>query len=155
MDQVDTAGDNPELDKETTQMEDDEDIQAEEGISAPTNQGWSIAVSKGTRECRNKKLYPVCNYVSYDRLSLGYRKSVQALLTTVIPRNVQDAMSQAEWKTAMDEEMLAIRKNGTWDMGPLPEGKKLVGNRWVYTIKHNSYVSIARYKARLIARGYT
>ena len=155
MDLVDTAGDNPELEKETTQMEDEEDIQAEEDISAPTNQGWSIAVSKGTRECRSQKLYPTCNYVSYDRLSSGFRKIVQALLTTVIPRNVQDAMSQVEWKTAMDEEMLALRKNSTWDMGPLPEGKKLVGSRWVYTIKHNSDGSIARYKARLVARGYT
>ena len=125
MDQVDTARDNPELDKKTTQMEDEEDVQAEEDISATTNQGWSNAVSKGTRECHSKKLYPVCNYVSYDRLSSGYIKIVQTLLTTVIPRNVQDAMSQAEWKTAMDEEMLTLRKNGTWDMGPLPEGKKI------------------------------
>ena len=52
----------------------------------------------------------------------------------------------------MDEEMQALRKNDTWEMGPLLEGKKLIGSRWVYAIKHNSD---SRYKARLIARGYT
>ena len=36
----------------------------------------------------------------------------------------------------MDEEMQALRKNDTWEMEPLPEGKKLIGR--VYAIKHNS-----------------
>ena len=51
--------------------------------------------------------------------------------------------------------MEALEKNGTWEMGPLPVGKKLVGNHWVFTIKYHSNGSIVRYKARLVARGYT
>ena len=60
------------------------------------------------RECRKKDLYPVCNYVSYDRISSGYKKIVQALLSTSTPRNILEAMSQTEWKKAMDEEMQAL-----------------------------------------------
>ena len=130
-------------------------IQEGEDNQTATNEGWSIAVSKGIRECQKKDLYPVCNYVSYNRMSSGYKKIVQALLSTSTPRNVQEAMSQTEWKKAMDEEMQALRKNDTWEMEPLPEGKKLIGSRWVYATKHNSDGSIARYKARLVARGYT
>ena len=40
-------------------------------------------------------------------------------------------------------------------MVDLPKGKKPVGCKWVYTLKCKSDRSLDRYKARLVARGYT
>ena len=37
----------------------------------------------------------------------------------------------------------------------LPRGKKIVGCKWVFTIKHKAGGTIERYKARLVAKGYT
>ena len=51
--------------------------------------------------------------------------------------------------------MTALKKNQTWDLVPLPRGKKRVGCRWVYTIKYKADGSVERYKARLVAKGYT
>ncbi|MCO5569069.1 hypothetical protein L7F22_022776 [Adiantum nelumboides] len=54
----------------------------------------------------------------------------------------------------MNEEMDALYGNETWELVPLPKGKKPIGYRWVYKVKHNSNGSVSRYKARLVAKGY-
>ncbi|CAL8990567.1 unnamed protein product [Prunus brigantina] len=47
------------------------------------------------------------------------------------------------------------RKNGIWELVPLPHGKKTVGCKWIYTVKLKADGSVERYKARLVAKGYT
>jgi hypothetical protein len=51
--------------------------------------------------------------------------------------------------------MQALQKNSTWELVSLPEGKKTIGYRWVFTVKLRTDGSIDRYKARLVAKGYT
>ena len=36
----------------------------------------------------------------------------------------------------------------------MPKGKKAIGCKWVYKVKHNLDGRISRYKARLVAKGY-
>ena len=55
----------------------------------------------------------------------------------------------------MQIEMDALKKNQTWEKCKIPEGKKLVGCKWVFTIKHKADRTVERYKARLVAKGYT
>lgn len=38
-------------------------------------------------------------------------------------------------KDAMKEELGAHQKNKTWDLLPLPAGKRAVGCKWVFTVK--------------------
>ena len=57
--------------------------------------------------------------------------------------------------SVMIEEMKVLHKNHTWELVKLPIGKKTVGCRWVFTVKHNADGSIERYKAKLVAKGYT
>ncbi|MCO5605811.1 hypothetical protein L7F22_059995 [Adiantum nelumboides] len=54
----------------------------------------------------------------------------------------------------MNEEMDAFYGNETWELVPLPKGKKPNGCRWVYKVKHNSDGSVNSCKARLVAKGY-
>ena len=55
----------------------------------------------------------------------------------------------------MKEEINALVRNKTWEKCILPTGKKPVGCKWVFTIKHKADGSIERYKAMLVAKGYT
>ena len=55
----------------------------------------------------------------------------------------------------MDTEMKSMEENDVWDLVPLPAGRKIVGSKWVYKVKTGADGLIQRYKARLVAQGYT
>jgi hypothetical protein len=99
--------------------------------------------------------YPISNHVSFHRLSRLYAFTVNQLSTVSIPSNVHDALAYPKWTKATNEEMEALQKNATWELAPLPEGKRIIGCKWVFTVKLKADDSIDRYKARLVAKGYT
>ena len=59
------------------------------------------------------------------------------------------------WHTAMKSEIAALHANGTWSLVPFDPSMNVVGCRWVYKIKRRADGAIDRYKARLVARGFT
>ncbi|KAL0544873.1 hypothetical protein IC582_020003 [Cucumis melo] len=71
------------------------------------------------------------------------------------PLNFEEALKNDKWKIAMDEEIKSIKKNDTWELSTLPNGKKAVGVKWVFKIKRNEKGEVERYKARLVAKGYS
>lgn len=44
----------------------------------------------------------------------------------------EDAEKEDKWCKAMEEELLAIQENQTWDLVNFPEGKKAIGLKWVF-----------------------
>ncbi|VVA38604.1 PREDICTED: Retrovirus-related Pol poly from transposon, partial [Prunus dulcis] len=65
------------------------------------------------------------------------------------------ASTKSEWQQAMIEEIQALQTQGTWDLVPPPSDKNIVGCRWIYKIKRHADGRIARYKARLVAQGFS
>ena len=57
--------------------------------------------------------------------------------------------------TAMREEWESLMKNGTFKIVPRPHDAKLVKSKWVYKIKTDENNLPVRFKARLVARGYS
>lgn len=53
----------------------------------------------------------------------------------------------------MDDEFNALLHNGTWELIP-SSGHKPIGCKWVFRIKRNPDGSIAKYNARLVAKGF-
>ncbi|KAE8707942.1 hypothetical protein F3Y22_tig00110365pilonHSYRG00006 [Hibiscus syriacus] len=73
------------------------------------------------------------------------------------PSTYQEAINSSYaslWMMAMQEEIEALHKNNTWDLVPLPQGRKPIGNKWVFKIKRNGDDQVERYRARLVVKGY-
>jgi hypothetical protein len=110
-----------------------------------------IALRKGIRAARIKTVqrhrfeHDISNYVSYNALSPSYKAFVASLQVLLIPRDWKTTKQNPWWGEAMVEELEALRKNKTWELTHL-----LVG-----TVKQNLEGKVERYKARLVARGYS
>ena len=48
-----------------------------------------------------------------------------------------------------------MKSNHVWDLVDLRLGWKTIGNKWVLKVKRQADSSIERYKACLVAKGYT
>ncbi|GJQ96310.1 ribonuclease H-like domain-containing protein [Tanacetum coccineum] len=49
----------------------------------------------------------------------------------------------------------ALNRNNTWTICDLPEGRKAIGSKWLWKIKYKSSGEIKRYKARVMAKGFS
>jgi len=48
-----------------------------------------------------------------------------------------------------------LEHNNNWDIVSLPPGKKPIGCKWIYKVKHKVDGSVERLKARLVVKGFT
>lgn len=60
-----------------------------------------------------------------------------------------------EWIKSMNEEYDSLMKARTWTLVDKPVNKNIVGCKWVYKTKTDAQGHIIRYKARLVAQGYS
>nr|GEX05837.1 NB-ARC domains-containing protein [Tanacetum cinerariifolium] len=75
------------------------------------------------------------------------------------PLTYQEAVAcedSSKWKAATKEEMYSLRKNKTWELVDHQAGQKPMTYKWLFKIKEGiEGVQNPRYKARLVARGFT
>ncbi|KAJ0598803.1 putative RNA-directed DNA polymerase [Helianthus annuus] len=171
---IDTSDifDNHEIDIEQTVQEEhgepiqeEQPIQEEHGVTTQeeTTERYVLPprVNRGVPPKRyspeketSSSRYPMAN-IAKGNLSREAKAFASSLYDEQIPNSVEQALESKNWKDAMETEMKALVKNDTWEKCVLPQGKKLVGCRWVFTIKHKPDGTIERYKARLVAKGYS
>ncbi|CAN1749024.1 Retrovirus-related Pol polyprotein from transposon TNT 1-94 [Linum perenne] len=71
------------------------------------------------------------------------------------PCTYSQAVKHNGWQQAMKSEYDALMRNGTWLLVPCPTNANIVGCKWIYRIKRHSNGTFQRYKARLVAQGYS
>ena len=105
-----------------------------------------------------------------DEIPLGVRRSsrtskppdkfgewVNISVGNFEPKTVQEALDSPEsvqWKQAMENEILAMKKNEVWSLMKLPQDVKIIDNKWVFKRKVDSKGEV-KFKARLVAKGFT
>jgi hypothetical protein len=100
-------------------------------------------------------LYPLSNFHCLKALSPSYHAYTMSITHNTEPNSYLEACKDAKWIQAMNLELDALTKTGTWKIVDLPPNVKPIGSRWVYRVKYKSDGTVERYKARLVAKGYS
>ncbi|KAK1693377.1 hypothetical protein QYE76_010074 [Lolium multiflorum] len=77
-----------------------------------------------------------------------------AAVVPAAPSGYSEAARHVPWKLAMDDEMAALHRNGTWRLVPFRPGLNVIDSKWIYKLKFKADGSVDRYKARLVAKGF-
>ncbi|KAE9316091.1 hypothetical protein PF008_g19103 [Phytophthora fragariae] len=62
---------------------------------------------------------------------------------------------QYELKKAIASGLESLIANKTWKLVPKPAHQRPIGCRWVFALKRDEKGQVVRYKARLVANGYS
>ncbi|KAA3462542.1 putative LRR receptor-like serine/threonine-protein kinase [Gossypium australe] len=74
------------------------------------------------------------------------------IFSSILTKNEPSSIAEA-FKTAQ-AEYNALISNHTWDLMPLPAGRRAVRCKWIFKVKRNANGSVAWYKGRLMVKGY-
>ena len=77
-----------------------------------------------------------------DSDPLTYRQSVNSPLSP-------------QWLGALDSEYESIRRNGVWEEVIVPPGCNVAGSKLVFKRKMNSAGIVVKFKARVVAQGFS
>ena len=74
------------------------------------------------------------------------------------PKSYKDALSRSDsdkWLNAILDKINSIEMNGTYELVDLPFNRQAIGSKWVFKLKRDVEGNISKYKARLVAQGYS
>ena len=74
------------------------------------------------------------------------------------PRTLTEARRRPEWphwEKAILEELETLKAAGTWRLEDAPPGANIISLKWVLKAKKDAAGNIVRYKARLVAQGFS
>ncbi|CAI7859543.1 unnamed protein product [Closterium sp. NIES-53] len=91
---------------------------------------------------------------------LGLAAAVQYSSTVNLePKTARQALSGPhceKWLEAMDRELAALEKRGTWDLIPIekPVNKNVLTGKWVFRVKTKADGTYEKHKARWVVHGF-
>nr|GEV17612.1 putative reverse transcriptase, RNA-dependent DNA polymerase, Gag-polypeptide of LTR copia-type [Tanacetum cinerariifolium] len=94
-------------------------------------------------------------HVNYSKLSGNNMCFASNLNKSSEPKCLKEAILDKNWIYAMNNEMEALFRNKTWVLVDLPPNRKTIGCKWLWKIKYKSTGEIKRYKAMLVAKGFS
>ncbi|GKA51263.1 retrotransposon protein, putative, ty1-copia subclass [Tanacetum coccineum] len=156
----------PTVDPHTGENPGNEDEEQDEGPQQQNLDNYVLVRDRAKRTTTIPARYRDEGNVSLSRPSgskvddmAAYAFAIAEEEDTHEPITFQEAINSSEkdeWVRAMKEEMSSLKKNHTWELVDQPPGQKLISCKWLYKIKEGiEGVQKPRYKARVVARGFT
>nr|GEY65905.1 putative ribonuclease H-like domain-containing protein [Tanacetum cinerariifolium] len=66
-----------------------------------------------------------------------------------------EALKDADWVSAVQEELYQFERLKVWRLVPRPEGKTIIKTKWIFKNKKDESSLVIRNKARLVVVGYS
>nr|GEW58901.1 retrovirus-related Pol polyprotein from transposon TNT 1-94 [Tanacetum cinerariifolium] len=95
---------------------------------------------------------PVSTRLQLHEQALFY--NYDAFLTSVEPKTYREALTQACWIEAMQEELHEFERLEVWELVPSPDKVMVITLKWIYKVELDELGGILKNKARLVACGY-
>ncbi|KAH9782240.1 hypothetical protein KPL71_008811 [Citrus sinensis] len=131
---------------------DGSDVVQESEPAENEDNSYQLVRDRKRRAVRPPKRYTVADLIAYALIAAQEVNEEE-------PRTYKEAINSRDklkWKEAMDEEIESLMKNGTWKLIVRPEKRKTVSFKWIFKVKEGiSDAEPSRFKARLVARGFT
>nr|GEU83730.1 retrovirus-related Pol polyprotein from transposon TNT 1-94 [Tanacetum cinerariifolium] len=70
-------------------------------------------------------------------------------ISTIEPKNVNEALGDENWIVAMQEELNQFIANDVWELLPQPRNMTIIGTKWLFRNKLDENSTVSRNKARL------
>nr|GEU30986.1 retrovirus-related Pol polyprotein from transposon TNT 1-94 [Tanacetum cinerariifolium] len=108
------------------------------------------------KESRNHPLENVIGNLNQRTLrSQSQNKSnFFCFISTIEPKNVNEALGDESWIVAMHEELNQFIANDVWELVPQPKNMTIIGTKWVFRNKLDENGIVSRNKSRLVTQGY-
>lgn len=90
--------------------------------------------------------------------SVYAKRPFSAKVACVEPKSFDEALEAGDaknWREAISAELEAHKTNKTWEIVPRSRDVNEISAKWIFKVKHDSRGNVERYKARLVARGFT
>ena len=144
-----------EVEAEENQQQQKEEISASESSQEPqppTPQSWKLARDRARRAVKPSTKYSDAEFLFFCLL-------VAEEVEYSEPCSYEEAVESKDhqkWMQAMIEEIDSLLKNGTWVLVERPDGRRVVSCKWIFKRKLEAAgTEKVRFKARLVARGFT
>jgi hypothetical protein len=99
--------------------------------------------------------YSLSSVISYKHFSSFHKAFCLSIASQSEPKYFHYAVKSPQWRETMKAKITALQANNTWILTLLSPGKKAIGCELMYRVNNKVEGSVERYKAQLIAKGYT
>ncbi|GJV32483.1 retrovirus-related pol polyprotein from transposon TNT 1-94 [Tanacetum coccineum] len=143
----------------------DDDLDEEEAIKITEKKilendikGETLEIDKiiNIKESRNHPLENVIGNLNQRTLrsQAQNQSNLFCFISTIEPKNVNEALMDESWIIAMQEELNEFIANDVWELVSQPRNMKIIGTKWVFRNKLDKNCIVSLNKARLVAQGY-
>ncbi|KAE8188964.1 hypothetical protein CF336_g5868 [Tilletia laevis] len=116
----------------------------------PIDQDWNRVELMGITEASELEAMALLANGGTEPRTLDGQLLEPATFAEALAREDRD-----EWKASMNDEYKSLIEMRTWELAHPPQGRKLIGCRWVYKVKTDPEGRAIRKKSRLVAQGFS